>query len=116
MDVKIKSPVAVPCDFAFAWALRPGALKRLLPPWVKTDFLFDPPTPCNKTQVGLKVYVGPFFFKWILRHENFKLNQEFSDKQIKGPFKRYLHIHRFTPINSQSCILSDEIEFDSIFL
>ncbi len=113
MDIKVKTSVVVPCDFAFAWILRPGALKRLVPPWVKTDFLFDPPIPCNQTQVGLKIYLGPFFFKWILEHENFKLNQEFSDKQIKGPFKRYLHIHRFTPIDSQSCILSDEIEFNS---
>lgn len=114
MDIKVKTSVAVPCDFAFAWILRPGALKRLLPPWTKTDFLFDPPIPCNETQVGLKIYWGPFFFKWVLEHENFKLNQEFSDKQIKGPFKRYLHIHRFAPIDSQSCVLSDEIEFNSV--
>ncbi|QZA58867.1 TIGR01777 family oxidoreductase [Candidatus Rhabdochlamydia porcellionis] len=115
MDIKVKLSVEVPCDFAFAWALRPEALKRLLPPWVKTDFLFDP-SPCNKMQVGLKIYIGPFFFRWILEHKNFKLNQEFRDKQIKGPFKRYLHIYRFNPIDSQSCILSDKIGFDSISL
>ena len=113
MDIKVKTSVAVPCDFAFAWILYPGVLKRLLPPWVKVDFL--PSIPCNKTQVGLKVYIGPFFFKWILEHDNFKLNQEFKDKQITGPFKRYLHTHRFIPIDSQSCILSDQIEFDSVY-
>ncbi|MDQ5956048.1 MAG: uncharacterized protein QG627_333 [Chlamydiota bacterium] len=114
MDVKVKTSIAVPCDFAFAWILRPGALKRLLPPWIKTDFLFDSSIDCNKKQIGLKVYLGPFFFRWILEYKNFKLNQEFTDKQIKGPFKSYLHTHHFTPIDSQSCILSNEIEFNSV--
>lgn len=114
MDIKIKTHVAVPCDFAFAWHMRSGALKRFLPPWIKIDFLFPAPIPCNKAQVGLKIYFGPFFFKWILEHENLKLNQEFRDKQIRGPFFRYLHTHRFIPVDSQSCILSDEIEFRSI--
>lgn len=116
MDIKLQLLVSVPCDFAFAWALHPRALKRLFPPWLKIDFLFDRLETGNKTQVGLKVYIGPFFFTWILEHENFKLNQEFSNTQIKGPFKRYLHIHRFHSRDSQSCILRNEIKFDSIFL
>lgn len=114
MDIKIETPVAVPCDFAFAWHMRSGALERLLPPWIKVDFLFPPPIPCNKAQVGLKIYFGLFFFKWILEHENLKLNQEFRDKQIRGPFFSYLHIHRFTPIDAQSSVLSDEVKFCSI--
>lgn len=111
MNIKVESVVEVPCDFAFAWHMRPGALKRLLPPWSKVDFLFPPPIPSDKAQVGLKVHQGPFFFKWILEHKQIK--QGFSDKQIKGPFSSYLHIHKFIPIDSQSCILSDEIAFST---
>lgn len=113
MYIKVESYVEVPCDFAFAWHMRPGALKRLLPPWSKIDFLFPPPVPSDKAQVGLKVYQGPFFFKWILEHENLKLHQGFSDRQIKGPFSNYVHIHKFISIDSQSCVLSDEIEFST---
>lgn len=115
MFIKVESCTSVPCDFAFAWYMRPGALRRLLPPWVRVDFLSPPSAPSDQTQVGLKVHWGPFFFTWILEHKCLKTNQQFSDKQIKGPFSNYIHVHRFTPINLKSCILSDEIEFSTFF-
>lgn len=109
MFIKVESCTPVPCDFAFAWYMHPGAFRRLLPPWVRADFI----SLSSKAQIGLKMYWGPFFFTWILEREYLKTNQECSDKQIKGPFSSYLHVHRFTPINPKSCMLSDEVEFST---
>lgn len=97
---------------AFAWHLRTGALERLLPPWRKTSFLF-PPGSLEEfgSQVGLKVKWGPFSFRWILEHRDLIPDQEFTDVQIKGPFVRYTHRHRFLPIDSLSSQLLDEITY-----
>jgi uncharacterized protein (TIGR01777 family) len=105
-----QSELPVPVNEAFAWHLRKGALERLLPPWLKVDFLAPPSLPNEEGgRVALKIKRGFFSFKWILEHRRFIPLQEFSDVQVQGPFQHYSHRHHFKPIDSQSCQLSDEI-------
>jgi uncharacterized protein len=107
-----QSELPVSMEDAFAWHLRKGALERLLPPWMNCALLFPPGSPGEEgSKVGLKLKWGPLRCKWILEHKNFILNQEFSDVQIQGPFSRYLHRHRFLPIDPISCKLSDEVTY-----
>ena len=37
--------------------------------------------------------------------------REFSDRQIKGPFKVWKHRHLFLNSDSEGCLMRDEIEF-----
>ncbi|MBS0604290.1 MAG: TIGR01777 family oxidoreductase [Verrucomicrobia bacterium] len=107
---KFQSDLPVSIQEAFDWHLRKGALERLVPPWMKVSFLFPPSTPDQEgKRVGLKVKWGPFSVKWILEHRRFVSEQEFSDVQLEGPFRHYLHRHKFLPSDLLSCKLSDEI-------
>lgn len=111
-----QSELPVSVEDAFGWHLRKGALERLLPPWMNIDLLFPPGRPGEEaSRVGLKLKWGAFRCQWILEHRDFILNREFSDVQIKGPFRHYLHRHQFSPINSISSILRDDIDFSFAF-
>lgn len=68
-------------------------------------------------QVGevaiLKVPMIPFVYTtWIAKHTLYEKNQIFQDNQEKGPFRKFLHSHRFLDVdgNPNESILSDEVE------
>jgi uncharacterized protein len=103
-----ESQLPVSAEEAFAWHLREGALERLFPPWLNVEFLFPPTSPDQEgREVGFKLRWGPFLFKWVLVHKNCIYGREFSDVQIKGPFRHYSHRYRF------SSQFSDEITYSS---
>ncbi|HEY2809805.1 MAG TPA: TIGR01777 family oxidoreductase [Rhabdochlamydiaceae bacterium] len=106
------SEMPYPAEEVFAWHLRKGAIERMIPPWKKVFFLFPPGSPQEEgSQVALKVSLGPFSFKWILRHERIS-KWEFSDVQLQGPFKKYRHTHEMIPHGS-SCTLREKIHCES---
>lgn len=111
-QVIFQTELPVSAREAYAWHLRKGALERLTPPWVNVSFLFPPSAPDEEGgRVGLRLQWGPISMKWILVHKNCIPNQEFSDAQVKGPFKYYMHRHRFLSNDPLSCKLVDEISF-----
>jgi uncharacterized protein (TIGR01777 family) len=113
-----ESQIPVSAEEAFAWHLREGALERLFPPWLNVEFLFPPTSPDQVgREVGFKLRWGLFTCKWVLAHKNCIPGREFSDVQIRGPFRHYLHRRRFIPragyIPSRclSSQISDEIAY-----
>lgn len=52
--------------------------------------------------------------RWLARHQDFRLNESFTDVMERGPFARWSHCHRFTP-TGEGCTLSDEIDYAAGF-
>ncbi|EMY69651.1 SRPBCC family protein [Leptospira vanthielii] len=66
-------------------------------------------------EVVLKISILPFWkLTWIAKHIAYSKNNFFQDNQEKGPFRKFLHTHRFLDgfEGSNSSILSDEIQID----
>lgn len=111
-----QSELPVSLEDAFSWHLRKGALERFLPPWSNVSLLFPPATPDQEGgEVGFRLRCGPFSIQWILEHREFIPDQEFSDVQVKGPFRQYRHRHHFEPSDPLSCKLTDEVAFATPF-
>jgi uncharacterized protein (TIGR01777 family) len=111
-----QSEIPVSAEEAYAWHLGPGALKRMLPPWLDAHFLFPPARPDQEGgKVGLRLKWGPLSKNWILVHKNCLPNQEFSDVQVEGPFRQYLHRHHFVSDGMLSSRLIDEITYSIPF-
>ena len=49
---------------------------------------------------------------WVARHHSLIEGRQFCDEQIKGPFKKWIHTHRFTPTEDGQSILEDSIEYE----
>ncbi len=97
----------------FAWHERAGAFERLNPP-------FDPVEIVERTgglQVGaktvLRMRVGPVPQTWSAVHTAYEPGVLFRDEQQGGPFRKWVHTHKFEagPSPGQS-VLDDSIEYE----
>jgi uncharacterized protein len=99
-------------ETVFAWHERPGALERLTPPWAVVDFLEETGGIRDGAEVVLRVHRGPTSFRWVLRHRDYEANRRFTDEQVSGPLKSWVHTHRFEPGPRGGTALEDEVEVE----
>ena len=100
-----------PAAEVFAWHLRPGAFARMQPPWLPVRVLAQRGGVEDGGELEMSVPVlGPLRLRWLARHEGFVPGCEFRDRQIAGPFRHWLHIHRVRP-DGAGCVLEDQIEY-----
>lgn len=108
-----RSPIAAPAQALYDWHMRPGAFERLVPPWQKVRLL-DQTGPAHEegTRLFLSVPVGPFRRLWVAEHRDVVEGRQFKDVQIRGPFARWEHTHRFLDRDGGGSYLEDEIELE----
>ena len=109
--VERRTPLPVAAEAAFAWHGRPGALERLIPPWLHIEVLQRAELSEGAT-AQLLIHAGPFAIHWTARHAEVEPGRGFSDFQVQGPFDRWKHSHRFEPAPDGTSILHDRIEAD----
>jgi uncharacterized protein (TIGR01777 family) len=96
---------------AFRWHARPGAFQRLQPPWESVRVLAARGGLADGGQVELEVRVGPIPIRWVAEHRDVLADRQFRDVQVKGPFARWVHTHRFESAGDESCWLEDHVEY-----
>lgn len=99
-------------DEVFAWHERPGAFLRLSPPWSKVSHESQEGGVKDGVEVRVKQTFGPFTTNWVVRHEGYVKGRAFSDRQVSGPFMKWLHHHRFEPAGENACDLVDHIVYE----
>jgi uncharacterized protein (TIGR01777 family) len=106
---QIELPVSAAA--AFAWHERPGALERLIPPWENVRIVRATGGLQDGAQVELVARLGPLRVRWRAEHYGYDPPLVFRDSQRSGPFARWEHTHRFTPLAAQTCRLTDHVEY-----
>jgi len=106
-----QSRIAAPVADVFRWHARTGALERLTPPWSQLKVLGRDGDIRDGDITTLKMKAGPMPYTWIARHEGYQKNVVFKDRQIKGPFKHWVHRHGFKPGADGVCVMEDRIEY-----
>jgi uncharacterized protein (TIGR01777 family) len=101
-------PVAA--EAVFAWHDRGGALERLLPPWQSVR-VAKPGGIRDGDEVVLRLGPGPFALRWVARHERYDPPRSFTDRQMRGPFGRWVHRHGFEPA-AEGSVLEDRVEYE----
>lgn len=107
-----RSRIEAPVEEVFMWHMSPGALERLTPPWASVEVERRIGSIHDRGSVTLKVRIGPIDLRWVLRHQDFILNQQFRDVQAYGPFKSWEHTHLFTSDGPSSCVVEDSISYE----
>ena len=94
----------------FNYHARPGAFQRLLPPWERIS-LPSPVSPLqNHSQVTFDLRKGPLRIRWVAQNENVSPGHGFEDIQLRGPFKTWIHRHRFIGQGPEKSQLKDQIQ------
>ncbi len=94
----------------YDWHSRPGALERLIPPWENTQVVERVGSIGPGGRVVLKLHAGPVPYLWHARHIEDQPGVMFRDIQERGPFRRWIHTHRFSD-TPEGALLEDEIEY-----
>ncbi len=102
----------VSAERLFAWHAEPDALERLTPPWEHARVVRRTGTIRDiGSRVEIRVRIGPLWRTWISEHTAYDEGRMFRDIEIKGPFARWEHTHRFEPDGPSACYLEDRVEY-----
>ena len=106
-----ESVIAAPVARVFAFHERPDALPLLTPPWERVEIIQPPTSLRPGTRVVLRVHVGPFSQRLESEHTLYEKDVVFQDRQLRGPFARFVHTHRFFEASGGHTLLRDEIDY-----
>ena len=95
----------------FNWHIRPGAFRRLSPPWENIRVIKDPGPLAEGSVMVMELKKGPLPLRWTALHKDFEKNRGFTEEQVKGPFKSWKHVHRFGP-SGKGSVLADRVEYE----
>lgn len=95
----------------FAWHTRPGAFERLAPPWEHIRVLSRYGGIADGARLTMVIKRGPMTIRWEALHRGFVEGVQFQDVQVSGPFKRWIHTHRFEPAGDGHSELVDHVDY-----
>ena len=110
-DFVLRTHLDHPVAKVFAWHMRPGALERLIPPWERVTIESREGTPATGGRVAFRVRRGPTEIRFEALHTDFEQDRFFRDEQIRGPFTRWVHTHRFERANEDGCTVEDQVDW-----
>jgi uncharacterized protein (TIGR01777 family) len=107
-----ETTLPVPIDDALAWHARPGAFRRLVPPWQPVELV----KPNDGIEAGATLtmrmpILGPVGITWRALHEAPHGYRGFRDVQASGPFNRWEHDHMFESSSSETTRLVDRVSY-----
>ena len=95
----------------YAFHERPDALARLIPPWERGEVVVPPTSLAKGTRVVLRQWLGPVPITVESVHDACRPGTGFVDRMVRGPFARWVHEHRFEPVDATSSWLVDDVEY-----
>lgn len=99
----------------FRWHMAPGAFMRLKPPWENVELVQSEPELFEGARALIRIFPlagwREIYLDWLAEHCDIEMNKGFTDFQVRGPFKKWKHSHRFQD-HDRGCLLQDEIEFE----
>ena len=110
-----RTRVAAPVERVFRWHELPGAFEKLTPPGEPVRVVSQTGGIQNGGRVELAFGHWPARVHWVAEHSGYIPNRQFRDVQIRGPFRRWEHMHVFEADGPEACYLEDRIEYELPF-
>lgn len=101
----VHAPLSVVADFH----AQSASMGAITPPPVKAQVHQAPARLNEGDEMDFTLWLGPLPIRWVARIEDVSGNG-FSDRQLRGPFRRWVHRHQFRAIDNQTTEVIDEIE------
>lgn len=87
-----------------------SALKKLTPP--PTFVQIHSMEPLGEGSITeFTVWLGPLPIRWTAEHSNVSA-EGFTDTQTEGPMKRWVHTHRYVPVDEHTTRVTEHIEYE----
>jgi len=107
-----RTRINAPVEAVFSWHERNGAIARLTPPWAPLKLISRRGEGIQKgVKVTFRIQIFKIPLLWVAEHIDYRKNQGFKDVQIKGPFSKWEHTHRFFSDGESGMVMEDHVEF-----
>lgn len=101
----VRAPLAGVAEFH----RQPGSLVAITPPPVRVQIHRAPDPLAGGAEMDFTLWLGFVPVRWLARIEQVS-PAGFADRQVRGPFKHWLHRHTFIARGDQLTEVRDEIE------
>ncbi len=103
------------CDIDTAWQFfsSPHNLDRITPPSMRFRLLTELPREEIFTGMLIDYRIQPIWripCRWRTLITDVHYQQRFTDLQLRGPYRHWEHMHRFTP-NDKGVLMEDEVHY-----
>ena len=109
--LETKTEISKPLDQVFDFFSRAENLEKLTPKWL--NFKILTPLPIEIRQGKIIDYEIRLFgipFKWKTLITDWQPGIKFTDEQLKGPYKTWIHTHHFEAVGSKT-VMRDRVEY-----
>jgi ligand-binding SRPBCC domain-containing protein len=100
--------IPLPRETVFSFFSKAENLEILTPPWLKFKIMNQSTPEIRKgTLINYKLRIHGAPVRWRTLIGEWKPNESFVDTQLKGPYKKWYHVHRFENVPGGTLITDD---------
>lgn len=97
-------------DAVFAFFSDPGNLARITPEWLRFRIRERPAVLGEGSRLEYRIAWGLVTLTWVTRIVAWSPPASFTDVEEKGPYKKWIHTHVFTPVGG-GVRMEDRVEY-----
>lgn len=87
-------------------------LERITPPELNFRILTPQPLTLAKgSLIDYRLSLFGFPINWQTEISTWEPPYEFVDRQLKGPYKQWIHRHTFTAVGPEQTLIEDEVKY-----
>ena len=104
--------IDLPRDEVFAFFSNAENLERITPPELGFHIVTPRPIDIKKgTLIDYKLSMHGLSFGWRTEITHWEPPFEFIDMQLSGPYKQWIHLHRFTEPEPGKTLMEDKVRY-----
>jgi ligand-binding SRPBCC domain-containing protein len=114
MHLHAETRVSLPPDAVFPFFAEAANLQQLTPPWLR--FVIRTPQPIEMRAGALieyRISLRGVPMSWLTQISAYEPPQMFVDRQLKGPYRTWIHTHQFRAERGGTLLL-DDVQFDML--
>jgi len=108
MEFHHRFRVQAPLAMVAAFHRRSASMGAITPPPVLVRVHRAPAILNSEDEMAFTMWMGPLPIHWLARIENVTPTG-FVDRQLRGPFRQWVHRHTFRAIDAESTEVIDEL-------
>jgi ligand-binding SRPBCC domain-containing protein len=111
MEYKHRFEVNAPLTTVAEFHAKSASMGAITPPPVVVRVHHAPARLDDGDEMDFTMWLGPLPVRWLARIEDVSPTG-FTDRQLHGPFRHWVHRHTFTPVDETTTAVVDEIELE----